>query len=250
MPAKRVIACLDIDDGRVVKGQRFQALREAGDPVELAKRYEREGADELVVLDISATTSGRAFAAATIASVARAVSIPLTAGGGIRTVDDVARMLDAGADKVSVNSAAFSDPQLLTRAAERFGSQCVVLATDVRKREGGYVVTSHGGTRELPIDAAAWAKIGERYGAGELLVTAIDRDGMADGFDLNLLRLLGASVSIPLIASGGARDAASFAEAFRAGADAALGASIFHDKRAGIAAVKSACSEAGFEVRS
>lgn len=249
MPAKRIVACLDIDGGRVVKGCRFEALRDAGDPVELARRYDREGADEIVVLDISATTAGREFSASTIAAVARAISIPLTAGGGIRSIDDVARMLDAGADKVSINSAAFSDPALLTRAAERFGSQCVVLAMDVRKRESGYVVASHGGTRELPIDAVAWARIGERYGAGELLVTAVDRDGTAAGFDLDLLRLIGSSVSIPLVASGGARDAAAFADAFRAGADAALGASIFHYQRTGIREVKDACSQAGFQVR-
>lgn len=249
MSAKRVVACLDVDGGRVVKGRRFDGLVEAGDPVRLAARYCEEGIDELVVLDVSATTQARAFAAETIASVAHVVDIPLTAGGGVRRIEDVEAMLDAGADKVSINSAAFADPELLTRAAERFGSQPIVLAIDARRRTTGYVVASHAGQRELPLDACAWARIGERFGAGEILATSIDCDGMRHGFNLEFIRALARSVSIPVVASGGARDEQSFVEAFAAGADAALGASVFHQRLLDVGTIKRACRDASLEVR-
>lgn len=249
MPAKRIVACLDIDGGRVVKGRRFNELSDAGDPATLAARYCREGVDEIVVLDVSATSESRAFAADTVAAVARVVDVPLTAGGGIRAIEDVERMLEAGADKVSINSAAFTNPDLLAQAASRFGSQCVVLAIDARRRYDGYVVATHGGRRELPVDALAWARIGERFGAGEVLVTSIDRDGTREGFDLELVGLLAANVGIPIVASGGAADAASFVAAFEAGADAALAASIFHRSLRSIDEIKRACDASGIEVR-
>ncbi len=207
MLAKRIIPCLDLHDGRVVKGVQFVDLVDAGDPVEQAQFYDQSGADEVVFLDISATHQGRATLYDTIRRAADQVFIPLTVGGGVRAVEDVRALLDAGADKVAINSAALSDPDLLTRAADAFGSQCVVLAIDA-KRTGetasGWEVFTHGGRRATGRDAVAWAAEGVRLGAGELLVTSMDRDGTRDGYDLDLLRALDDAVDVPVIASGGA----------------------------------------------
>ena len=207
MLAKRIVPCLDIHDGRVVKGVQFVDLVDAGDPVEQARFYDASGADEVVFLDISATHEGRATLVDIIRRAADQVFIPLTVGGGVRTVDDVRRLLEAGADKVGINSAALSDPDLLTRAADAFGAQCVVLAIDA-KRTGstasGWEVFTHGGRKATGRDAVAWAAEGVRLGAGELLVTSMDRDGTRDGYDLDLLRALDDAVDVPVIASGGA----------------------------------------------
>jgi cyclase len=249
MPAKRIIACLDVRGGRVVKGTRFESLRDVGDPVELATRYRDQGADEIVVLDVSATLEERLAHLQTIEAISDALDIPLAVGGGVRSEADAARMLDAGADKVAINSAAFDDPDLLARCAARFGSQCVVLSIDARASGDGYAVATHAAQRSRAADAIAWAREGVARGAGELLVTAIDRDGTRTGFDCALIGALRASVGVPLIASGGAASAEDFARVLRAGADAALGASIFHDGRASIAQVKDACMRDALEVR-
>lgn len=233
MLLKRVIVCLDVADGRVVKGVSFEGLRDVGDPVELAARYEAEGADEIVFLDISATLEGRRTLLDVVARTALNLFVPLTVGGGIRTVDDVARTLRAGADKVAVNSAIVWRPELLTRGAERFGSQCLVASIDARSENGpggGYRVYTHGGRTPTVLEAVQWASDCVRLGAGEILVTSIDRDGQRDGFDLELTRRVGAAVSVPVVASGGAGTAAHFREAFAVpGVDAALAAGIFHD---------------------
>jgi cyclase len=252
MLAKRVIACLDIDAGRVVKGRRFVEIRDAGDPVTLAARYCEQGADEILVLDISATRERRLASQATIERIARVVDVPLCVGGGVRGLDDVRRLLDAGADKVSINSAAITNPFLLRRAAARYGAQCVVLSIDARKTHGarsGYEIATHGATvfeRRTPV---AWAARGEALGAGEILLTSIDRDGVASGFDLELTQAVSAAVGIPVIASGGARDAGSFVDVYNAGADAALAASLFHYGGSTVAGVKSECARAGVRVR-
>lgn len=249
MLAKRIIACLDIDGGRVVKGKRFVEMRDAGEPAMLAARYCSQGADEIIVLDVSATNERRLASGATIERVARAIDVPLCVGGGIRTLDDVARLLDAGADKVSINSAAVADPRMLTRVANRYGSQCVVLAIDARRSEKGYEIATHGARvfeRRMP---QAWAVRGQKCGAGEILLTSIDRDGEGRGFDLELTSSVSQAVSIPVVASGGASDALSFVDAFFAGADAALGASLFHFDGISVGAVKAVCSEAGVRVR-
>ncbi len=249
MLAKRIIACLDVKDGRVVKGRRFRELRYAGEPVICARRYCEDGVDELVVLDVSATRQARIASLRTVKAIAEVIDVPLTVGGGVRDVDDFARLLDCGADKVAVNSAAVAEPGLLRRAARRYGAQCVVLSIDARRAGDRYDCTTHAGTRSALLDAVAWARRAEDLGAGEILITSIDRDGTRDGFDLALIAECQCSLGIPLVASGGARDADSFADALLAGADAALGASVFHDSKLSIAQVKSRCAERGVLVR-
>lgn len=230
MLAKRIIPCLDVRDGRVVKGVNFVNIRDAGDPVELATYYSQQGADEIVFLDITATSDARDTVADVVERTAAQVFVPLTVGGGIRTLEDFQRLLRAGADKISVNSAAVKDPSLISRAAERFGSQCVVVAIDARRREdGSFEVYTAGGRNPTGIDAVEWAKECERLGAGELLVTSMDTDGTKSGFDVEMLKAVTDVVSIPVIASGGCGSLAHFAEMFeQTGCDAALAASLFH----------------------
>jgi len=253
--AVRVIACLDVDAGRVVKGVNFTGLSDAGDPVELAARYDAEGADELVFLDITASSSGRATMLDVVRRTAEAVFIPLTVGGGVRAVDDFDLLLRAGADKVSLNTAAIARPQVLDEAADRFGSQCVVLSMDVRRcasdtnTPSGFEVTTHGGRQGTGIDAVAWAIEGTGRGAGEILLNSIDADGTKSGYDLDLIEQVRAAVSVPIIASGGAGAAADFPPAVRAGADAVLAASVFHFGLLAIADAKVALAEAGLPVR-
>ena len=250
--AVRVIPCLDVDAGRVVKGVNFEGLRDAGDPVELASRYGAEGADELVFLDITASSGGRATMLDVVRRTADAVFIPLTVGGGVRKVDDFDALLRAGADKVGVNTGAIADPDLLTRAARRFGSQCVVLSVDARRTRGttsGFEITTHGGRKGTGIDAIAWAANGARLGAGEILLNSMDADGTTGGFDEELIGLVRGQVDVPIIASGGAGAAEDFAVAVRAGADAVLAASVFHYGRLTIREVKQAMATEGVTVR-
>ncbi|MBO5340134.1 MAG: imidazole glycerol phosphate synthase subunit HisF [Oscillospiraceae bacterium] len=230
MLAKRIIPCLDVRDGRVVKGVNFVNIRDAGDPVELATYYSQQGADEIVFLDITATSDARDTVADVVERTAARVFVPLTVGGGIRTLEDFQRLLRAGADKISVNSAAVKDPTLISRAAERFGSQCVVVAIDARRRgDGSFEVYTAGGRNPTGIDAVEWAKECERLGAGEILLTSMDTDGTKAGFDVEMLRAVTDVVSIPVIASGGCGSLAHFAEMFeQTGCDAALAASLFH----------------------
>ena len=251
MPAKRIIPCLDVTGGRVVKGVRFVELRDAGDPPELAAAYDAAGADELVFLDITASSDERRILLDVVARTADRVFIPLTVGGGVRTVEDMQELLSHGADKVSVNSAALADPGLLTRCADVFGVQCVVLAIDARRRpEGGWEVHSHGGRRPAGRDAVEWAREGERRGAGEILLTSMDRDGTRDGYDLELTRAVSDAVRLPVIASGGAGGAGDMRRALtEGGAEAALAASIFHFGELSIAGVKDDLAAAGVEVR-
>jgi cyclase len=252
MTAKRIIPCLDVDDGRVVKGVRFQNLRDAGDPAELAALYDREGADEVVFLDITASSDHRRILLDAVARTADEVFIPLTVGGGVRRVEDMAELLTHGADKVSVNTAALDDPELITRCAEVFGSQCVVLAIDARRRaEGvGWEVFSHGGRQATGRDAAEWAVLCEKLGAGEILLTSMDNDGTENGYDLALLSAVSSAVRLPVIASGGAGSAAHMYEALTAGgAEAALAASIFHFGELSIGAVKEELTARGLEIR-
>jgi cyclase len=248
----RVVPCLDVDRGRVVKGVNFVGLRDAGDPVELAARYDAEGADELVFLDITASHEGRGTIVELARRTAEEVFIPFTIGGGLRSEDDVREVLAAGADKVSVNSAAVRDPGLIERCANRFGSQCIVVAIDAKRRTdgSGWEVYLNGGRLPTGIEAVGWAREAAARGAGELLVTSMDRDGTKDGFDTELLSAIDASVRVPLIASGGAGTLAHFAEAVREGhADAVLAASVFHDGIYSINQVKRAMAEAGVSVR-
>jgi cyclase len=252
MPAKRIIPCLDVDDGRVVKGVRFQNLRDAGDPAELAALYDREGADEVVFLDITASSDHRAILLDSVARTADEVFIPLTVGGGVRSVDDMAELLTHGADKVSVNTAALADPELLSRCAEVFGSQCVVLAIDARRRaeRPGWEVFSHGGRRATGKDAVEWAILGEQLGAGEILLTSMDNDGVQDGYDVALLKAVTSAVRLPVIASGGAGTAAHMYEALTTGgAEAALAASIFHFGEVSIREVKEDLAARGLAIR-
>lgn len=230
MLAKRIIPCLDVRDGRVVKGVNFVNIRDAGDPVELAKFYSDQGADEIVFLDITATSDARDTVADVVERTASQVFVPLTVGGGIRTLEDFQRLLRAGADKISVNSAAVKDPTLISRASERFGAQCVVLAIDARKRpDGTYEVVTAGGRNPTGMDAIEWAKRGEALGAGEILLTSMDADGTKAGFDLEMTKAITDAVSIPVIASGGCGSLEHFAEVFDVtGCDAALAASLFH----------------------
>lgn len=230
MLAKRIIPCLDVRDGRVVKGVNFVNIRDAGDPVELASYYSAQGADEIVFLDITATSDGRDTVADVVERTAAQVFVPLTVGGGIRSLEDFQLLLRAGADKISVNSAAVKDLALISRAAERFGSQCVVLAIDARRRpEGNYEVVVAGGRTPTGLDAVEWAREGQRRGAGEILLTSMDADGTKAGFDLEMTRAVTRAVSIPVIASGGCGSLEHFAQVFeQTGCDAALAASLFH----------------------
>lgn len=250
MHAVRVVPCLDVDGGRVVKGVNFVGLRDAGDPVELARRYDEEGADEVVLLDITASSDDRATMVDVVRRAAEEVFVPLTVGGGIRTLDDARALLRAGADKVAVNSAALLRPALVAEIASTFGSQCVVVALDVRRRPGGsYEVFSHGGRRPTGLDARTWAVVAERLGAGELLVTSMDRDGTEQGYDLELYALLAAATGVPLVASGGVGCLDDLVAGAAAGADAVLAASIFHYGRHSIVEAKAHLASHGVVVR-
>jgi cyclase len=247
-----VIPCLDVADGRVVKGVNFENLRDAGDPVELALRYYEAGADELTFLDVNATIDNRATMYDLVTKTAETVFIPLTVGGGVRSVDDVDRLLGAGADKVSVASAATTRPELIGEIANRFGSQVLVLSLDLKRSEtapSGFTVTSHGGRTDTGLDAIAWIKMAQELGCGELLVNSIDADGTLSGFDLELLSAVKEVSEVPVIASGGAGRAEDFADGAKAGADALLAASIFHDGLVTIQEAKLALNAAGFETR-
>lgn len=255
--AVRIIPCLDVDNGRVVKGVNFQNLRDAGDPVELAARYDAEGADELTFLDVSASKAGRGTMLDVVRRTAEQVFIPLTVGGGVRSVEDVDQLLRAGADKVSVNTSAIARPELLRELSERFGAQCIVLSVDARRATGpdaddmpsGFEVTTHGGSRSAGIDAIEWARTGQELGVGEILLNSMDGDGTKEGFDLELIRKVREAVHLPIIASGGAGALEHFPPAVAAGADAALAATIFHFGEVAITDCKHAIANAGYEVR-
>ena len=250
--AVRVIPCLDVDAGRVVKGVNFTDLRDAGDPVEMARVYDAEGADELTFLDITASSAGRATTYEVVRRTAEQVFIPLTVGGGVRTVEDVDALLRAGADKVGVNTAAVARPEFLREAAHRYGSQCVVLSVDARRAPGtdsGFEVTTHGGRRGTGIDAVGWAVRAQELGAGEILLNSMDADGTRAGYDLELIAAVRAAVSVPVIASGGAGAVDDFAPAVDAGADAVLAASVFHFGQLRIGDVKDALRTSGHPVR-
>ena len=251
MLAKRIIPCLDVRDGRVVKGVNFVNIRDAGDPVELATYYSNQGADEIVFLDITATSDARDTVADAVERTAAQVFVPLTVGGGIRTLEDFQRLLRAGADKISVISAAVKDPTLISRAAERFGSQCVVLAIDARKRENGtYEVVVAGGRTPTGLDAVEWAREGERLGAGEILLTSMDADGTKAGFDLEMTKAVADAVSIPVIASGGCGSLEHFSEVFeKTNCDAALAASLFHFGELTVPQVKKYLAQQNIPVR-
>ncbi len=250
--AVRVIPCLDVDAGRVVKGVNFVNLRDAGDPVELAAAYDAAGADELTFLDVTASSDGRSTMLDVVRRTAESVFIPLTVGGGVRSVSDVDTLLRAGADKVGVNTAAIARPELIAEIAERFGRQVLVLSLDVRRAAGmpsGFEVTTHGGRRGAGLDPVEWARRGAELGAGEILLNSMDADGTKEGFDLALIQAVRAVVSIPVIASGGAGAVPHFAPAVGAGADAVLAASVFHFGEVSIGEVKSALRDAGYPVR-
>ena len=258
MLAKRIIPCLDVTGGRVVKGVNFVELRDAGDPVEIAARYNEQGADELTFLDITATSDGRDLILHIIEDVASQVFIPLTVGGGVRTVEDVRRLLNAGADKTSFNSAAIARPLVIREAAEKYGSQCIVVAIDAKRRHGedfaargaGWDVYSHGGRKNTGLDALAWARQMAEYGAGEILLTSMDRDGTKSGFDIELTRAVSDAVSIPVIASGGVGNLDHLADGVQqGGADAVLAASIFHYGEYTVAQAKARMAERGIPVR-
>ena len=251
MFTKRIIPCLDVNGGRVVKGVNFVDLRDAGDPVEIAKAYDAAGADELVFLDITASCEARDTVVDMVRRVASCVFIPFTVGGGIRTVEDFRRLLREGADKISVNSAAIDRPELIHEAALKFGSQCVVLAIDAKRRlDGGWNIYKHGGRLDTGLDAVQWAKKGESLGAGEILLTSMDCDGTKAGYDIALTRVISEAVSIPVIASGGAGTLEHFHEALtEGGADAALAASLFHYKELEISQVKDYLAARGVSVR-
>jgi len=253
--AKRIIPCLDVDNGRVVKGVKFVDIRDAGDPVEIARRYDREGADEITFLDITATHDNRNTMADVVRQVASEVFIPLTVGGGIRTVEDIRRMLNAGADKVGINSAAVSNPEFVREAANRFGSQCIVVAIDAKKtsapdQDSQWQIFTHGGRKSTGIDAIEWAQKMVAYGAGEILLTSMDRDGTREGFDLPLTRAISEAVSVPVIASGGVGCLAHLSAGVIEGkADAVLAASIFHFGEYTIRQAKQDMASRGIEVR-
>ena len=252
--AKRIIPCLDVDKGRVVKGVRFQGLRDAGDPVEVARRYDQQGADELVFLDISASHEERDTIVAVVEGVAGQVFIPLTVGGGIRNITDIRRMLNAGADKVAINTAAVTDPAFITEAADRFGSQCIVVAIDAKQKTGGerpaWEVYTHGGRRPTGLDVIEWARTMVTNGAGEILLTSMDRDGTRDGFDLALTRAVSDGASVPVIASGGVGNLDHLVEGLTEGrADAVLAASIFHYGQFTVDDAKRYLAGHGIEVR-
>jgi len=251
MTAIRVIPCLDVDAGRVVKGINFKDLQDSGDPLELAKKYFEDGADEITFLDISATIEGRSTMQEVVTSCAEAIFIPLTVGGGVRDVDDVSRLLAAGADKVSVGSAAVERPNLIAEIAEEHGSQVLVLSLDIQRGDSysGFIVTKRGGRERTEIDALEWVRQVSDSGAGELLINSIDADGTKDGFDVELLSHVRKLSSLPLIASGGAGELSHFVEAANCGVDALLAASVFHQGELAISEVKKALSSNGFEVR-
>ncbi len=251
MLAKRIVPCLDVKAGRVVKGVNFVQLRDAGDPVAQAQVYDAQGADELVFLDITATHEGRAIMVDVVRRVADAVFIPFTVGGGLRTVEDMRAMLQAGADKVSINSAAVADPTLITAGAEQFGSQCIVVAIDARRRpDGGWEVYTHGGRRPTGLDAVVWAQEAVRRGAGEILLTSMDADGTTAGYDIPLLQAVTAAVDVPVIASGGAGRPEHFLQALtEGGADAALAATLFHYRQISIPELKAYLLAHGVPVR-
>jgi cyclase len=253
--AKRIIPCLDVDNGRVVKGVQFVDIKDAGNPVEVAKRYNEEGADEITFLDISATHEGRDTTIHMVEQIADEIFIPLTVGGGIRTIEDIRNMLNAGADKVGINSAAVKDPEFVKAAADRFGSQCIVVAIDAKKVSKEYEsdrweIFTHGGRKPTGIDAVGWAEKMVSYGAGEILLTSMDRDGTKNGFDLNLTRAISESVSVPVIASGGVGNLDHLVDGVKKGkADAVLAASIFHFAEYSIPQAKAYMAERGVEVR-
>jgi len=258
--ARRIVPCLDVKDGRVVKGVRFEGLIDAGDPVEAAMRYDAAGADELVFLDITASHEGRGLMRAVAEHVAERVFLPFTVGGGLSNAEDIRAILAAGADKVSLNTAAVESPELITQASERFGAQAVVVAIDARRVVAAgsgagasgaprWEVTTHGGRRVALPDAVAWAREAEQRGAGEILLTSMDRDGTRDGYDLDLVRAVTAAVNVPVIASGGAGRVSHFVDALAAGADAALAASLFHFGEVTVSEVKEAAARAGLPVR-
>ncbi|MEK0209105.1 imidazole glycerol phosphate synthase subunit HisF [Bifidobacterium mongoliense] len=253
--AVRVIPCLDVDAGRVVKGVHFEYLRDAGDPVELAAEYYRQGADELTFLDVTASSSGRATMLDVVTRTAEQIFIPLTVGGGVRSWEDVDSLLRCGADKVSINTAAIADPALISRIADRFGNQVLVLSVDARRERGerhtvsGFEVTTMGGRHATGIDALWWAKRAQDLGAGEILLNSMDADGTEQGFDLEMIAAMRRRVDIPIIASGGAGRVEDFPPAIKAGANAVLAASVFHFGKVSIAEVKGALQDAGYEVR-
>lgn len=253
--AKRIIPCLDVDNGRVVKGVQFVDIRDAGDPVEIARRYDQEGADEITFLDITASHEGRDTTLHIVERMASEVFIPLTVGGGVRKLEDIRALLQAGADKVGINSAAVSNPEFVRQAAEKFGSQCIVVAIDAKqvdapKGEQRWEIFTHGGRKPTGLDAVAWAERMASYGAGEILLTSMDRDGTKNGFDLDLTRAVSEAVNIPVIASGGVGGLQHLADGvLEGGADAVLAASIFHFSEYSIAEAKSFMAEQGIEVR-
>jgi cyclase len=253
--AKRIIPCLDVENGRVVKGVQFVDIRDAGDPVEIARRYDEEGADEITFLDITASHEGRDTTLHTVERMASEVFIPLTVGGGVRKLEDIRALLQAGADKVGINSAAVSNPEFVRQAAEKFGSQCIVVAIDAKqvdapKGEQRWEIFTHGGRKATGLDAVAWAVQMASYGAGEILLTSMDRDGTKNGFDLGLTRAVSEAVNIPVIASGGVGELQHLADGvLEGGADAVLAASIFHFSEYSIAEAKSFMAEQGIEVR-
>ncbi len=250
MLAKRIIPCLDVKDGRVVKGISFVQLRDAGNPVECARIYDEQGADELVFLDITASSEGRKTMLEVARRTAEVVFMPVTVGGGINTIEDIRALLNAGADKVSINTAAVRNPDFVKEASERFGSQCIVVAIDAKRRDGGWEVYTHGGRRPTGIDAIQWARRVQELGAGEILLTSMDKDGTKDGYDIELTRAVAEAVSIPVIASGGAGTLEHLYEAFTRGmADAALAASIFHFGEFTIREAKEYLKRRGITVR-
>ncbi|MGM0501561.1 MAG: imidazole glycerol phosphate synthase subunit HisF [Bacillota bacterium] len=250
MLAKRIIPCLDVDNGRVVKGVNFVDIKDAGDPVELAEAYDQQGADELVFLDITASSDKRETMVELVRKTAEKVFIPFTIGGGIRTTEDIRKLLNAGADKVSINSAAVKNPDLIKEGAEKFGSQCIVIAIDAKQVGDSWEVYIHGGRKATGIDAVEWAQKIEELGAGEILLTSMDGDGTKDGYDIELTSAISGQVNIPVIASGGAGDLEDFVEVYTTGkADAALAASIFHFNEYTIAEVKNYLDEKGVNVR-
>ncbi|QXE03236.1 imidazole glycerol phosphate synthase subunit HisF [Terribacillus sp. DMT04] len=250
MIAKRIIPCLDVKEGTVVKGTNFVSLRELGDPVAMAAAYSKSGADEIVFLDISATHEGRATIMDIVRQTALHVFVPFTVGGGVRTIEDMKTMLQAGADKVAVNSAAVTNPALITQGAERFGSQCIVVAIDAKRFDDGWHVVTHGGRKDTGIDAIEWAKEAEARGAGEILLTSMDADGVKTGYDLPLTKAIVEKVRIPVIASGGCGSPEHITEVFQqTDVSAALAASIFHDKTFSIDEVKQNCQQEGVRIR-
>jgi len=250
MLVKRIIPCLDVDKGRVVKGTKFLNLRDAGDPVAIAKRYNQEGADELVFLDITASSDARPILLKVVTRTAEAVFIPLTVGGGVRTVEDFRTLLSAGADKVSINTSAVKTPSLINKASKKFGNQCVVVAIDAKRRsKNSWEVFTHGGRKPTGLDVVRWAREAERRGAGEILLTSMDADGTKAGYDLSLTKAVAQAVGIPVIASGGAGTKKHFADAFRTGASAALAASLFHFRELEIGKLKKYLSRQKIGVR-